>query len=95
MPLEFTGLVVGKDNSALIVAPQSAYILAAQCVHGCNEVFYVAGATWVSDVDLASIFRSMEAGQRALLEARDRASGCLTEKGTTFDIKPLAGYVKA
>lgn len=94
MALENTGMIVGERNSALIIAPQSAYIIEAKCANGCPPIYWVASKTWVDDVDLATIFRSIEAGEIALGQARMHACDCLTEKGSVFDAKPLAGYIR-
>jgi hypothetical protein len=93
MALEYTGMIVGEKNSALIVAPQSAYVIAAQCVHGCTPAFYVAADLWSDDVDDATIYRTIDAGEAAREAARRFAPACLQERGAIFDIKPLAGYV--
>jgi hypothetical protein len=88
-----TGLIVGEDTSALLIAPQSAFVITAQCTHGCAQAFYVTGSRWVWSVDEATIFRSLEAGEEAKVHAREGCKGCLREKGVTFDVRPLEGFV--
>ena len=93
MALGNTGLIVGEHTSALLIAPQSAFVITAQCTHGCAQAFYVAGSRWVWSVDEATIFRSLEAGEEGRACAREACKGCLRENGVTFDVKPLEGFV--
>lgn len=93
MALDHTGMIIGERNSALIISPQSAFVVCANCFRGCGQVFYVAGRTWVDDVDCATIFRNEDAAEIAKGEARSNATGCLKDQGVTFDAMPLAGFV--
>lgn len=97
MALEYTGIIVSDKSAAILVAPESAFVITAQCTYGCGPCFYVAGRTWVDDVDQATIFRSYEGGEIAKNQAREALGSmqhCLSEPGVIFDVKPLAGYVK-
>ena len=70
MPLQDTGIIKGSTNEAILVNPKSAYVIQGKCPHGCSPCYFVAGSTWVDDVDQATIFRNWEAGQIAATEAR-------------------------
>lgn len=86
-------MIVGERNSAVLISPSSAYVVSAMCVRGCGRVFYVAGRTWVDDVDFATIYRNEDAGSLARIDARSNAYGCLKDQGVVFDVMPLAGFV--
>lgn len=94
MALDHTGLIQGEKNSALLISPQSAYVLVAQCTKRCPQAFYVAGPIWTFSVDQATILRTEEAGEAAKEDAKANVFGCLAVKGVTFDVMPLSGFVK-
>jgi hypothetical protein len=54
MALGNTGLIAGEYHSALLISPRSAFVVTAQCAHGCAQAFYVAGSRWVWSVDEAT-----------------------------------------
>jgi hypothetical protein len=96
MSLEHTGLIIGREKSAVMLNPKSAWVVQCLCPYGCDPAFYVAARSWVEDIDQATIFRSFDAAQIAIVHARQAltADQCIGQSGSKFDAIPLEGFIK-
>jgi hypothetical protein len=91
-----TGLIESKNKKAILLSPETAYVVKCQCTSGCKPCFYMAKGMWSQSIEDALIYRHFDLAIYAAFTARREAierKNCLGQPGSTFDAVPLSGYL--